>query len=110
MAHMIVSLKSFLICFFFTLSWIPSFIALDLVGSREEKIVRISQLCLYLNCLLDPLLYSLPTKTLIELLNKLDFNLLGCDKAPDQGEGVNNNKKQTKVSGPKTTDRTNVPM
>ncbi|KAL5259012.1 hypothetical protein ACHWQZ_G009474 [Mnemiopsis leidyi] len=111
MTHTIVSLKSFLICFFFTMSWIPSFIALDLVGSTEERIVRVSQLCLYLNCLLDPLLYSLPTKTLIDFLNKLDskFNVVARDQGPSPCEGLNNyNAKKKKVSGPKTTDKTNV--
>ena len=103
-SHKIASLKSFMICFFFTLSWIPSFIALDLMRSKDEITVRASQLCLYLNCLLDPLLYSLPTKTVIRLLNKLG---LGCDRQVS-GEDFQNRPKRKKVSGPKTTEKTNV--
>jgi hypothetical protein len=104
-SHKIVSLKSFLICFFFTLSWIPSFIALDLINSKDERTVRLSQLCLYLNCLLDPLLYNLPTKTLVKLLNKL-----GCNRPDRQviNESSKNKVKKKKVSGPKTTEKTNV--
>ena len=76
-SHKLASLKSFMICFFFTLFWIPSLIALHLMRSKDERTVRVSQLCLYLNCLIDLLLYSLPTKTVIRLLNKLG---LGCDR------------------------------
>ena len=103
-SHKIVTLKSFLICFFFTLTWIPSFIALDLLNSRDELTVRISQLCLYLNCLLDPLLYSLPTKTLIKFLNKFE---IGCDRRSSR-ECLKSRAMKKKVSGPKTTDKTNV--
>ena len=36
-SHKIASLKSFMICFFFTLSWIPSFIALHLMRSKKGE-------------------------------------------------------------------------
>ena len=65
----ISSIKSIFICVCFTLSWVPSMID-DKVfkGRLDDTSRRATQITYYLNCLLDPIFYSISTRAMARIL------------------------------------------
>ena len=55
-------LRSLLIVVTFTTSWVPGFIANCLNLGHKTSVLQITQFCFYINCLGDPVLYTLTSK------------------------------------------------
>ena len=67
-----ILVKSILICTVFTISWMPSIILDDVLFKTDNfAISMIYKVFFYINCLTDPILYSLSTKPITAVLTKM---------------------------------------
>ena len=67
-----ILVKSILICTVFTISWMPSIILDDVLFKTDNfAISMIYKVFFYINCLTDPILYSLSTKPITACLTKM---------------------------------------
>lgn len=63
----LILLRFAIICVLFTISWLPLVIRtlISLTMRINHTLVLASQLALYMNCVTDPLMYTLPNKVLL---------------------------------------------
>ena len=72
----VILLRFAIICVLFTVSWLPHVVRtfLSLSMDINHTVVLASQLFLYMNCVTDPLMYTLPNKVLLACFkNKNNF-------------------------------------